>query len=97
MIYPNNAGEKLGFLDIKELIKLYCLSPMGRQMVDKIQVMNNFDNINKFLRQTNEFKSIIQNDSPLTIQNFFDIKSMVEKARIEGTYLSEDEFFKLLQ
>jgi DNA mismatch repair protein MutS2 len=95
MIYPNNAGEKLGFLDIKELIKLYCLSPMGRQMVDKIQVMNNFDNINKFLRQTNEFKSIIQNDSPLTIQNFFDIKSMVEKARIEGTYLSEDEFFKV--
>ncbi len=95
MIYPNNVGEKLGFLDIKELIKLYCLSPMGRQMVDKIQVMNNFDNINKFLRQTNEFKSILQNDSPLTIQIFFDIKNMVEKARIEGTYLSEDEFFKV--
>ncbi len=95
MIYPNNAGEKLGFIDIKELIKLYCLSPMGRQMVDKIQVMNNFDNINKFLRQTNEFKNILQNDAPLTIQNFFDIKSMVEKARIEGTYLSEDEFFKV--
>ncbi len=95
MIYPNNAGEKLGFLDIKELIKLYCLSPMGREMVDKIQVMHNYDHINKFLRQTNEFKSILQNDSPLTIQNFFDIKSMVEKARIEGTYLSEDEFFKV--
>lgn len=95
MIYPNNAGEKLGFLDIKELIKLYCLSPMGRDMVDKIQVMHNYDHINKFLRQTNEFKSILQNDSPLTIQNFFDIKSMVEKARIEGTYLSEDEFFKV--
>ncbi len=95
MIYPNNAGEKLGFLDIKELIKLYCLSPMGREMVDKIQVMHNYDHINKFLRQTNEFKNILQNDSPLTIQNFFDIKSMVEKARIEGTYLSEDEFFKV--
>ena len=95
MIYPNNAGEKLGFLDIKELIKLYCLSPMGREMVDRIQVMHNYDHINKFLRQTNEFKNILQNDSPLTIQNFFDIKSMVEKARIEGTYLSEDEFFKV--
>jgi DNA mismatch repair protein MutS2 len=95
MIYPNNASEKLGFLDIKELIKFYCLSSMGREMVDKIQVMNNFDNINKFLRQTNEFKNILQNDTPLSIQNFFDIKSMVEKARIEGTYLSEDEFFKV--
>ena len=95
MIYPNNAGEKLGFLDIKGLIKSYCLSSMGQQMVDKIQVMSNFDHINKFLRQTNEFKSILQNDSPLPIQNFFDIKSIAEKARIEGAYLTEDEFFKI--
>ena len=95
MIYPNNAGEKLGFLDIKELIKTYCLSTMGQQMVDKIQVMTNYEYINKFLRQTYEFKNILQNDSPLPIQNFFDIKSMVEKARIEGTYLTEDEFFKV--
>jgi DNA mismatch repair protein MutS2 len=95
MIYPNNAAEKLGFLDIKELIKSYCLSTMGQQMVDKIGVMTNFDHINKFLRQTNEFKNILLNDSPLPITNFFDIKIMAEKARIEGTYLTEDEFFKV--
>ena len=95
MIYPNNATEKLGFLEIKELIKSYCLSTMGRQMVDKIRVMNNFDHINKFLHQTSEFKSILQNDSELSIQNFFDIKSMADKARIEGAYLTEDEFFKV--
>lgn len=95
MIYPNNAGEKLGFFDIKELIKTYCLSTMGQQMVDKIQVMTNYEYINKFLRQTYEFKNILQNDTSLPIQNFFDIKTMVEKARIEGTYLLEDEFFKV--
>ncbi len=95
MIYPNNAAEKLGFLDIKELIKTYCLSTMGQQMVDKISVMTNFDHINKFLRQTHEFKSIILTDSPLPINNFFDIKIMAEKARIEGTYLTEDDFFKV--
>jgi DNA mismatch repair protein MutS2 len=95
MIYPNNAGEKLGFSDIKELIKTYCLSTMGQQMVDKIQVMTSYEYINKFLRQTYEFKNILQNDTSLPIQNFFDIKSMVEKARIEGTYLTEDEFFKV--
>ena len=95
MIYPNNAGEKLGFFDIKELIKTYCLSTMGQQMVDKIQVMSNYEYINKFLRQTYEFKNILQNDTSLPIQNFFDIKTMVEKARIEGTYLLEDEFFKV--
>lgn len=95
MIYPDNAAEKLGFLEIKELIKSYCLSSMGQQMVDKIQVMINYDHINKFLHQTSEFKNILLNDAPLPIQNFFDIKSLAEKARIEGTYLTEDEFFKI--
>ncbi|MDB5121641.1 MAG: endonuclease MutS2 [Sphingobacteriales bacterium] len=95
MIYPNNAADKLGFTDIKQLIKGYCLSPMGQQMVDKIQMMTNFDHINKFLSQTKEFKDILQNDSPLPIQNFFDIKKLAEKARLEGAYLSEEEFFQV--
>lgn len=96
MIYPNNAAEKLGFIDIKQLIKGYCLSPMGQQMVDKIQPMANFDHINKFLNQTKEFKDILQNDAPLPIHNFFDIKGLAEKTRIEGSFLSEEEFFQIL-
>ncbi|MGB4775617.1 MAG: endonuclease MutS2 [Daejeonella sp.] len=96
MIYPSNAAEKLGFLEIKELLKTHCLSPMGQQMVDKIQLMTNYDHINKFLRQTHEFKAILQNDEPLPIQTFFDIKKLAEKARIEGTYLTEEEFFEVL-
>ena len=97
MIYPNNAQEKLGFLEIKELIKSYCISPMGEQMVDKIQMLTNFDHIHKFLSQTKEFKNILVNDSPLPINNFFDIKLHAAKLKIEGTYLSEDEFFQVYQ
>ena len=52
MIYPQNASDKLGFSEIKSLIKARCLSDMGRQMVDRIQMMTSFDQINKFLRQT---------------------------------------------
>ena len=64
-------------------------------MVEKMQVMNRFDQIDKFLRQTNEFKSILQNQEPLQINTFFDIKSLVEKIRVEGTYLLEDEWFQV--
>lgn len=96
MIYPNNAIDKLGFSEIKQLIKAYCISRMGQQMVDKIQMLTNYDHINKFLRQASEFKEILENDAPLPIQNFFDIKRLAEKARVEGTYLTEDEFFQVL-
>lgn len=95
MIYPHNASDKLGFTEIKALIKGYCISPMGEQMVDKVQLLTNFDHIHKFLSQTSEFKNILVNDSPLPITNFFDIKSLAGKLKIEGTYLSEDEFFQV--
>ena len=97
MIFPHNASEKLGFLEIKQLVKGFCLSPMGEQMVDKMQMLTNYDHINKFLGQTQEFKNIIENDTPLPINNFYDIKKLAEKARVEGFYLTEEEFFQMLQ
>jgi len=95
MLYPNNSVDKLGFTEVKELIKAHCLSEMGQQMVDKIQVMHNYDLIRKFLSQASEFKNILENDAPLPIHHFFDIKSLANKARIEGVFLSEEEFFQV--
>lgn len=95
MIYPQNSLQKLGFEDIKNTIRNLCISEMGRGMVEKIQFMSNYDQINKFLRQTSEFKNILQNDQPLPIQSFFDIKRLAEKAKIEGVFLSEEEIFQI--
>ncbi|MBL4675111.1 MAG: endonuclease MutS2 [Mucilaginibacter sp.] len=95
MLYPNNSADKLGFTEIKELIKTHCLSTMGQDMVNKIQVMTNYDLILKFLNQANEFKNILQNDDALPINHFYDIKSLANKAKIEGTFLSEEEFFQV--
>ncbi|WP_419800381.1 endonuclease MutS2 [Mucilaginibacter sp.] len=97
MIYPKNSEDKLGFTEIKQLIKAKCLSIMGQEMVDKIQVMINFDQIQKFLRQTAEFKSILMGDTALPISNFHDLKTLAKKARLEGAFLSEDEFFQVQQ
>ncbi len=68
---------------------------MGQQMVDKMQVMTKYDQINKFLRQTNEFKSILENQEPLQISTFFDIKSLADKIKVEGTYLVEEELHQM--
>jgi len=95
MLYPHNSIDKLGFTEIKDLIKHHCLSDMGRQMVDRIQVMNNYDQIGKFLKQANEFKNILENDDALPINHFFDIKTLANKARIEGAFLSEEEFYQV--
>ena len=95
MIYPDNCLDRLGFNEVKQLIYKHCLSPMGQYMVGKMQVMNKFDQINKFLRQTKEFKNILENQEPLQISSFFDIKTLAEKIRVEGTYLMEEEVFQI--
>jgi DNA mismatch repair protein MutS2 len=95
MLYPENCLERLGFTEVRQLIHKHCLSVMGQQMVAKMQVMNKFDQINKFLRQTHEFKSILVNQEPLQISTFFDIKSLADKIKVEGTYLVEDELHQM--
>ncbi|MES2810510.1 MAG: Smr/MutS family protein [Bacteroidota bacterium] len=95
MLYPENSIDKLGFTEVKELIKAHCLSVMGQQMVDKIQVMSNYDLISKFLSQAHEFKNILQNDAALPITHFYDIKALANKARLEGAFLTEEEFFQV--
>ncbi len=95
MLYPDNCEERLGFTEIKQLLHQHCLSPMGEALVAKMQVMNRFDQIGKFLQQTNEFKRIIHNQEPLQISAFFDIKTLADKIRVEGSYLLEDEIFKI--
>ncbi|EDM34463.1 putative DNA mismatch repair MutS protein [Pedobacter sp. BAL39] len=68
---------------------------MGQQMVSKMQVMTKYDQINKFLRQTHEFKSILENQEPLQISTFFDIKTLADKIKVEGTYLVEEELHQM--
>lgn len=70
MLYPNNCEERVGFSEIRQLLLKHCLSPMGQEMVGKMQVMSRFDQIDKFLKQTNEFKTILLDNEPLQINVF---------------------------
>jgi DNA mismatch repair protein MutS2 len=96
MIYPKNASDKLGFAEIKLHIKAKCLSEPGREMVDKIQPQVKQDQIDRFLRQTSEFKDILENDAPLPVDHLYPIKPLAEKARVEGAFLAEEEFYRVL-
>jgi DNA mismatch repair protein MutS2 len=95
MIYPESCLERLGFDEVKQLISQNCLSPMGKVLVSKMQVMTKYDQINKFLRQTKEFKSILENQEPLQISAFYDLKYLADKIRAEGSYLMEEELFQM--
>lgn len=96
MIFPENALDKLGFTEIKDLIKDKCLSEPGKDMVDKIQPQTKLEQIDRFLRQTQEFKDLLLNDAALPVEHLYPIRPFAEKARVEGAFLMEEEFHRVL-
>lgn len=95
MLYPESFEQKLGFDKIRDLLRQACLSPLGQSYVDKIRFTDNFQLIEKMLRQVAEFKSIVQYESEFPASSYLDIRPQLQKARIEGMMLTEEEFFDL--
>ncbi|WP_420150403.1 endonuclease MutS2 [Spirosoma sp.] len=95
MLYPNTLDNKLGFDTIRERLKDACVSPLGQDYVDKIRFTDNAQLIDKLLRQTAEFKQIVQYEPDFPNSNYIDVRSHLNRARVEGLALTEAEFFDL--
>lgn len=95
MIYPLNFEQKIGFDQIRTLIKNKCLCALGQEKVDEMNFSDDFDNVNSLLDQVMEFTQIIQGENEFPSQNFFDVRPSLKKIRIEGMYMNEAELFDL--
>lgn len=95
MIYPNNFEQKIGFSDIRNLLKDKCLSSLGKEKVDEMNFSDKFDLIVRQLNQVTEFVRIINEEDDFPDQYFFDTRDSLKKIRIEGTWMDENELFDL--
>ncbi|MBS9522874.1 endonuclease MutS2 [Litoribacter alkaliphilus] len=92
MLYPKSLEHKIDFDKIKDHIKAECTSPLGVEFVSKISFSKDPKLIQKLLDQTEEFRQIIISGEMFPASNFLNIYPFLEKAKIEGTFLYEDEF-----
>ena len=95
MTYPQNFEEKIGFDKIRGLICDRCLSTLGSERVAGMQFQTSFDTIDRLLHETEEFTHILQTEDNFPADYFFDIRSSLQRIRIEGTFLDETELFNL--
>jgi DNA mismatch repair protein MutS2 len=95
MIYPKNLEEKISFHKIKELLKKECSSSLGSNFVENLSFSSDLQLLNRLLHQTQEFKKIIESGESFPSSNFTNIYPFLEKAKIEGTFLYEDEFHEV--
>ncbi|QKZ14614.1 endonuclease MutS2 [Spirosoma sp. KUDC1026] len=95
MLYPTTLESKLGFDTIREYLKESCISSLGQDYVGKIRFTDNVQLIDKLLRQTTEFKQIVQYETDFPSSNYIDIRPHLSRVRVEGMALTEAEFFDI--
>ena len=95
MIYPNNFEHKLGFDEIRRLLKERCLSTLGKEKVDEIAFSTDAAVVNEQLAQVREFRRLKEEKDDFPIQFFFDVRESIKRIRMENTHLEENEVWDL--
>ena len=95
VIYPNNFEHKLGFDEIRRLLKERCLSTLGKEKVDEIAFSTDAVQVNEWLTQVREFRRLQEEKDDFPMQYFFDVREAVSRIRLENTHLEEDEVWDL--
>lgn len=95
MIYPKTFEDKIGFNEIRTLLRERCLSSLGKEEVDKITFMDNVKAINTQLSRVREFRRLQEEEENFPLNYFFDVRQSVARLRLEGTHMEEDDLFDL--
>lgn len=95
MIYPENFENKIKFDKIRQLIKSYCLSDMGRELVNQMTFSSNPEYIGEQLKETHECMTILQTEESFPADHFRDARPFLQKIRVEGLFLEIAEMVAL--
>ena len=95
MIYPKNYESKIGFDEIRQLLKEHCLSTLGKEKADEMTFSDDADTVNEWMSQIREFRRLMQSAEQMPMNYFFDVRESVARIRLENTHLEEDELFDL--
>ena len=95
MIYPNNFEQKIGFDQIRHILRERCLSTLGKDRVEDMRFATSPEEVNRLLDEVSEFVRIIQEEDSFPNQHFFDVRPALHRASIVGMYMDEGELFDL--
>jgi len=93
MNYPSNLSEKLGFDQVQNQIKAYCISNLGIEFAEKMKFSNKFHLVKQWVDQVDEMKSLMANHGgewPQT--DYFDLRPWLAPLSLEGNYLSAESW-----
>lgn len=76
-----NAIEILQLDEVKKEIEKYCVSPLGRELIQNTEPSSSINIVKRRMRDNKEAKNIIKNSTHIPLEGIYSISDIVEKAK----------------
>ncbi len=97
MVYPSDCEQKLGFDQVRQRLKSYCISSLGQALVDSIRFNSNYSHLQALLLQNSEFKQILEKGDIIPTSNYFDPEDLLPTIAIEDSFIEEESFIQIIR
>lgn len=96
MIYPENIESKIDFTVVRNALRGACASVLGREQVEAMAFMTDYESIVHAIEETREMKNILEDTSlDFPRGEINDTREALARIRVEGLFLDEIELFAL--
>lgn len=96
MIYPENFERKIGFSEIRTLLKGRCMSSLGTEWVEReVKFLTNAEEVRIRLNKAKEFGTFLFDNDDEIENDFLDVREALMRVRPERTHLEELDLFSL--
>lgn len=71
--------DKLNYYDLKEIVKTYCVSGLGKTLIDKLEPSSNLKVVNRRLDETSEGRKLLDVSYHLPLEGIHNIFPLIDK------------------
>ena len=82
--------EKLNYFELKEVVKGYCISGLGKALIDKLEPSSNLKVVNKRLDETSEGRRLLEASYHIPLSGIFNVAPHIEKIE-KGSSLDPED------
>ena len=87
--------EKLHYNKLKDNIKEYSVSGLGRELIDKLEPSSNYKNVNRMLDETSEGRNLIDASYHMPLEGIFNINPIIDRLE-KGAVLEPEDLIMIL-
>lgn len=80
----NDTMEKLNYNKLKEMVKSYCSSSLGRNLIDKLQPSSSIKEVKRRLSETTEGRCLLDADYHIPLEGISNVTVLIDKIDKNG-------------